>query len=775
MPDDDVIREFLIESNENLAALDRELVKLEQNPEDAGLLDSVFRTIHTIKGTSGFFGFDVLGSITHIAENILSQLRSRQRKLTPELTSLILEAVDAIKAILGRIEADNQEGDDVYQDLKTRLEAVARAGEKNPPSSTSPSAPSKPTTADSQTEGAPPSAEPDGMPTHSQHDGLEKTRVSAPATAEETAQKADENAIAKSSPLSDSTIRVDVTLLDKLMNLVGELVLARNQILQTTSTQDSSLNATSQKLNLITSELQESVMKTRMQPIGVVWNKLPRVVRDLAAGCGKKIQLEMDGAETELDKTIIEAIKDPLTHIVRNSCDHGIELPETRTQRGKNPQGRLLLRAYHEGGHVNIEISDDGDGIDPEKLKNKALEKGLIRAEQASRMTEREATQLVFLPGLSTSEHVTNISGRGVGMDVVKTNVERIGGAVDISTKQGAGTTIRIKIPLTLAIIPGLLVTLQNELSNDCALGDHCFVIPQASLVELIRLEGEEGRKQVESIHGTQVYRCRGKLLPLVYLKHVLQLGEPDPQTESINMVVLQAEDKTFGLVVDGISDTQEIVVKPLGKQLRGLTCYAGASIMGDGKVALILDVMGLAQLAGIVSDSRDSAPRESETRDRSGDQRQTLLLFRTGHFERIAVPLGLVDRLEEFAASKLEFASGQPVLHYRDRILPLVSLGKLLNPSTEDAAMQNDPLQVIVFSRQDRQIGLVVDRILDIVEETVTAQKSASRKGLVGSALVGGKVTDLLDIETIVRAAEDQSSDLAHAEPLAVAAGVGR
>jgi two-component system chemotaxis sensor kinase CheA len=453
------------------------------------------------------------------------------------------------------------------------------------------------------------------------------------------------------------------------------LVLTRNQILQfNIEREDPALNATSQRLNLITSELQEGVMKTRMQPIGVVWNKLPRVVRDMATTLGKQIRLQMDGAETELDRTIIEAIKDPLMHLVRNSCDHGIELPEVRLRAGKSPQGTLTLRAYHEGGQVNIEIGDDGAGIDVARVKQKALENGLLRPEQAEKLSDREALGLIFQPGFSTAQTVTNFSGRGVGMDVVKSHIEKIGGVVDIFSRLGEGATVKIRIPLTLAIIPGLVITS----------GCERFVIPQISLLELIRLESDASGKHIEYVHGTPVYRRRGSLLPIAYLNQVLGLKSAAHE-EAVSMVVLQAEDRQFGLVVDGINDTQEIVVKPLGKQLKGLTLYAGATIMGDGRVALILDVLGIGQRSGVLAESLEQARGAGQQKTQADASKQRLLLFRAGSFARLAVPLSLVARLEEFPRSAVEHASGGQVVQYRDRILPLVSLQTVLEPNATD------------------------------------------------------------------------------------------
>jgi two-component system chemotaxis sensor kinase CheA len=699
------VAEFLIECAEGLVHLDQEIVQLEQSPEDAALVASVFRNMHTIKGTCGFFGFATLGAITHVAENILDQVRSGQRKLNGTLTGLLLETVDAIRAIIRHIEADGTEGSLDYAYLRDRLQAAQDGLTVHPPTVTQ----------------------------------------AIPMIA--GAVKGDFELNGRAA-VGDSTIRVDVGLLDKLMNLVGELVLSRNQLLQGASRQDSSILRTVQRLNVITSELQEGVLKTRMQPIGVVWNKLPRVIRDLAAECGKKIHLEMQGAETELDKTIIEAIKDPLTHVVRNACDHGVEAPEARVAAGKPATGEVLLRAFHEGGHVHIEITDDGRGLDPEKLKARAVSKGLIRPEQAEQMGEREAIQLVFMPGFSTAEQVTSISGRGVGMDVVKTNIEKIGGVVDIANRSGAaGSTVRIKIPLTLAIIPGLIIRAKAD-------GDeHRFVIPQANLLELVRLEQGGDRAGIEYVHGCPVFRRRGQLLPLTYLNQVLGLdGEAFPSTPVINIVVVQAEDRPFGIVVDGIFDTQEIVVKALGRRLKGLTSYLGATIMGDGRVALILDIPGFARLSGMASQSRDLRKQDSVAKV-STEDRQSFLVFSAGVFQRVAVPLALVSRLEQIEASRIEQANGKPVLHYRGQILPLLHLAALLDGSG-GVQGQTGTAQLIVVSDGMRQVGVIVDNILDIVEEIVTYRRRGEHACLLGSAIVGEHITDILDVASILQMA---------------------
>ena len=743
MQDQDVIREFLAESHENLSRLDQELVELEQNPQDTALLDSIFRTIHTIKGTCGFFAFSILERITHQAETLLSQLRDGKRELTPSLISLILETVDVTRTVLASIEAIGEEGTEQFEDLENRLRQAARMPAEDASSSAPASQPALPSEQQHASEYlTEPQAKEQANPLAGQHEINSSTDIPEASRPEEST--------VKSSAVADSNIRVGINLLDKLMDLVGELVLTRNQILQfNTDREDAALNATSQRLNLITTELQEGVMKTRMQPIGTVWNKLPRVVRDMAVSLGKQFHLEMEGAETELDRTIIEAIKDPLMHLVRNSCDHGIETPEVRARSGKSPQGRLTLRAYHEGGQVNIEISDDGAGIDVEMVKQKAVDKGLLRPEQAEKLSEREALNLIFLPGFSTAKSITNVSGRGVGMDVVKSNIEKIGGIVDISSRPGEGSTVKLKIPLTLAIIPGLVINSGGER----------FVIPQVSLLELIRLEGDSSDKRIEQVHGTPVYRRRGSLLPVAYLNKVLDL-KSDEQNEAVNMVVLQAEDRQFGLIVDGINDTQEIVVKPLSKQLKGLSVYAGATIMGDGRVALILDVLGIGQSAGVVTESRDQGRAVAQSKAHAGIEKQRLLLFEAGSFRRLAVPLSLVARLEEFSNGSIERAGGAQVVQYRNRILPLVPLRAILEPGSSDN-MQADPVQVIVFNDiavngVERSVGIVVDQIVDVVEEAVQVRQSSSRKGLLGSAVIGGKVTDFVDLNEIIQAASE-------------------
>ena len=899
---DDLIKEFLVESYENLDRLDRDFVELEKNPSKE-ILGSIFRAVHTIKGTCGFFGFSKLESVSHAGENLLSLLRDGQLQVNPTITNALLAMVDAIREMLASLEANGTDGERDHSSLIETLrrlqrgEPLAVSPEADAPRTGAPrldasAEPKKRRTGKKRSlpspveapSGATPPRPPEDI---ASQDGEEPAPIEPSeekaSSRRETVEGTPGQGESKASAVSDSTVRVDVGLLDKLMNLVGELVLSRNHIMQFAATQeDASFAATSQHLNLVTGELQEGVMKTRMQPIGNVWNKFPRVVRDLASICGKQVRVEMEGAETELDRTIIEAIKDPLTHVVRNSVDHGIESPEARVAAGKSAEGCLLLRAYHEGGQVNIEISDDGGGVNPEKVRDKALQRGLITAEQAARMSERELASLIFLPGFSTAEKVTNVSGRGVGMDVVKTNIEKIGGTVDVQSKVGDGTTLKVKIPLTLAIIPALMVTT----------GGDRYAIPQVSLLELVRLEGAQAQKGIEMVHGAPVYRLRGRLLPIVYLNRVLGLegggensrgevkrkathgglsldfagarskhllwkvrlqafldgrealteaqavdhtqcdlgrwiyrdglkaygqfscmqdlehahtelhatirqivrlknaGEVqaaaqemqrvEPLSQCIvgllseveqkaldnhatNIVVLQADDRQFGLVVDEINDSKDIVVKPLGRHLKGLSAFSGATILGDGKVALILDVIGISQSSNVVSEARERAIGNTTTASQeTSAERQALLICRQSKDVRIGIPLSLVARLEQFVLSAVERSGASEVVQYRGEIMPLVRLSRMLG-GTGAGDKGKETIDVVVYRDQGKSVGLVVEQILDIVEERITVKTNAYTGHLLGTAVVQGKVTDILDVRRVIASVDP--SHLAPAE----------
>jgi two-component system chemotaxis sensor kinase CheA len=762
----EIVREFLLETNENLAQLDLDLVTLEKDPTESETLARVFRAMHTVKGTAGFLGLMKLQAVGHAAENLLSMLRAGELTFNAEIASGLLRAVDAIRRMLDCVERTEQDGDEDHSTLIQSLEHLRKGQPSRSP--TPPAFPPIQVTVPANNAGMDqtivlsklPSLAPASLLSNRPGDAT----IVLPPQAAAPEPPSHEPAEQRASAVSDSSIRVDVGLLDQLMNLVGELVLARNQIMQfSTSQEQAAFLGPVQRLNVLTTELQVGVMKTRMQPIGNIWSKFPRLVRDLAVACNKQVRLNMEGRETELDKTIIEAIRDPLTHMVRNSIDHGIETPEQRVARGKPAEGRLTLHAFHERGKVIIKLDDDGGGIDPQRVRDKAIQAKVIAPELAARMSERELINLIFLPGFSTTDKVTQFSGRGVGMDVVRTNIEKIGGSVDIDSRLGRGTTIQMKIPLTLAIIPALTVTS----------GGDRYAIPQVSLLELVRLEGEQAQTGIEQIHGAPVYRLRGNLLPLIYLDQQLQVDSslPGPHhSDVINIVVLQADDRSFGLIVDDIHDTEEIVVKPLQKQLKGISAFAGATIMGDGTVALILDVLGLAQRANVLSGVRERALSEKtgELAEQAGD-RQTILLCDIANGGRLGIPLSQVARLEEFPRSSVETVGAQEVVQYRNEILPLIDLSTLLSrrersarntraaraEKRTNASTAADTIQVVVYAGKKQWVGLVVHQIHDIVEDTILSRTSAKRPGVLFTAVVQGRVTEFLDIEGIIRSAD--------------------
>ncbi|NJK66980.1 MAG: hypothetical protein HC789_16730 [Microcoleus sp. CSU_2_2] len=782
---DEDLKEFLIEGYEYLNQIEEDLVALEQSNSDPEVMNRIYRSLHTIKGNSGFLAVEKLEAIAHAGENLLSRLRDRTIAMTPDITSALLETMDAVREHMEALETTGEESPVDRSELLARLAQLQESGGSESelqPSSIEPEYLTEET--------------PEVLPETEEQQDLTAiyfdvdaslssdppptpiAQVPIPPLANSSISNNGQNSAPEVIPASadidperfkvaDTAIRVDVGLLDKLMNLVGELVLCRNQILEFANTQtantqnDDTLKSVSGRLNLVTSELQEGVMKTRMQPIRTIWNKFPRVVRDTAFSLGKQVQLEMEGEETELDKTLIEAIANPLTHLVRNSLDHGIETSEVRVANGKSAIGRLFLRAYHESGQVNIEVSDDGGGIDAERIKSKAVQKGMISADRATEMSDKEALNLIFLPSFSTAEKVTNISGRGVGMDVVRTNIEKISGTIDLHSRVGQGTTFKLKIPLTLAIIPTLIITT----------GGDRYAIPQVNLLELVRLEGE-AIKNIEMFHGTPVYRLRGRLLPLVYLNRELKLDRADlgndkqPEIdidEALNIVVVQATDKPFGLVVDAINDTQEIVVKPLGKQLKSLSCFAGATIMGDGKVALILDVYGIAQRTHMTEAQEKAILADDNSRQESTEPPQQLLVFEGPDGRRMAIHLSRVSRLEEFPRHLLERVGRQDVVQYRNQIIPVIYLSAVFgsngyssnsskNGFADRSELTDDKLPLVVVSiGGEQQVGLAVERILDIVEQSIDIKGAATQEGISFCAVIQGQVTEILDIESVI------------------------
>ncbi|WP_119678072.1 hybrid sensor histidine kinase/response regulator [Indioceanicola profundi] len=743
---DDLLSEFLTETNENLAVLDVELVRLEQNPNDPNLLSNIFRLVHTIKGTCGFLGLPRLESVAHAAENVLGRFRDGELEVTPYAVTLILESLDTIKNILSVLEQTEAEPAGSDEDLINRLNAMAEGRELPKAAAASAAEPVEPPAPAEPEEDefgfVPVPASREVLAASAAAASLAETREVAPvaeaappAHPQEPvrAEAVDHGPAgeAKESALANQTIRVHVDLLENLMTMVSELVLTRNQLLQILRAQKDSEFATPlQRLNHVTSELQEGVMKTRMQPIGNAWAKLPRLVRDLAHELGKKIELQMLGAETELDRQVLELIKDPLTHMVRNSGDHGLEKPADRVAKGKAETGRITLNAFHEGGHIIIEISDDGRGLNIEAIKRKAIQNGLATEAELATMTDQQIQGFIMKPGFSTAAAVTSVSGRGVGMDVVKTNIEKIGGTIEMKSVEGRGTTFTIKIPLTLAIVSALIV--------EC--GGERFAIPQISVIELVRAASDSEHK-IERIHGTPVLRLRNRLLPLVSLQRLLKLGDDEEDKRETFIVVTQVGNYTFGIIVDKVFDTEEIVVKPVAPILRHLELFSGNTILGDGSVIMILDPNGIAMETGemAVQDSQTAQELTTKTSRREEDT-MALLVFTAGGEGPKAVPLALVARLEDIDLDQVELSNGSPVVQYRGKLMPLVPI----DPNWQIRRGARQP--VVVFADGDRSMGLVVDEIVDIVDDKMQVELGTERPGFLGSAIIAGKATDVID-----------------------------
>jgi len=690
---DDLLREFLTETHESLERVDAELVRFEREPDNANILANIFRLVHTIKGTCGFLGLPRLEALAHAAETLMGKFRDGM-PVTGEAVTLILSTIDRIKLILDEIETRQREPQGGDGDL---IEQLGRMTEP----SRSAAAP--------RTRAAMEKPEPHEAP----------EAASAPRSDDE-----------RGSRVVNHSIRVNVDTLDYLMTTVSELVLTRNQLLEIVRRhEDSDFKVPLQRLSNVTAELQEGVMKTRMQPIGNAWQKLPRIVRDLCAELGKEIELKMLGAETELDRQVLELVKDPLAHLVRNCADHGIETPAERMAVGKPAKGTIRLSACHQGGHIIIEIADDGRGLDVGRIRAKAMEKGLAGDGELAVKSEAEICNFIFTPGFSTAEHITSISGRGVGMDVVRNNIEQIGGTVDLQSVRGAGVKFTIKIPLTLAIVSALIVEVGGER----------FAVPQLSVLELVRASGA-GEQRIERIKDTPVLRLRNKLLPLVYLKDVLRLGESDGQSGFV--VVTQVGSQVFGVVVDGVFHTEEIVIKPMSSKLRHIAAFSGTTILGDGSVIMIIDPNGIAQSLGRAAQAaREERPEREDSAEISHHEIVSLLVFRAGSHQPKAVPLSLVTRLEEIDCRKIEISDGRHLVQYRGQLMPLLRL------DTQSDVKREGAQPILVFSDRGRSMGLVVDEIVDIVEDRLNIEVSSEHPGVLGYAVIKGNATEIVDV----------------------------
>jgi two-component system chemotaxis sensor kinase CheA len=756
---DDLLSEFLTETAESLDVVDVELVKFEQEPNNTRVLDHIFRLVHTVKGTCGFLGLPRLEALAHAAETLMGKFRDGTA-VTPEAVTLILQTIDRLKEILRELEAAGQEPAGADGDLIGMLDQMSLGSAPAPAAAAPAEAPAAP----AETTGtlAFQVLERELKPGEVSLDELERVfrETEGPDAAEQSAPEpiaelpADEkpaeiasSARSAAEPAGDGegrseggvknqSIRVNVETLEHLMTTVSELVLTRNQLLDIARRRDDGeYKVPLQRLSNVTAELQEGVMQTRMQPIGNAWQKLPRIVRDLARELDKKIELEMSGAETELDRQVLDLIKDPLTHMVRNSADHGLEKPADRKAAGKPEKGTIRLSAYHEGGHIIIQISDDGRGIDVAKVRRKVLEKGLATEAELSAMTEAQIQKFIFDAGLSTAEKVTNVSGRGVGMDVVRNNIELIGGSIDLKSLQGAGSTFTIKIPLTLAIVSALIVEA----------GGQRYAVPQLNVIELVRAQSNSEHR-IERIKDTPVLRLRNKLLPLVHLRQVLRIEEGEEATseapESGFIVVAQVGQLSFGIVVDGVFHTEEIVVKPMSSMLKDIGVFSGNTILGDGSVIMIIDPNGVAQAFGTaLVAALEQAESEAEITEVTSEKRVSLLVFRAGSMQPKAVPLSLVTRLEEIEAKAVEHVNGRDVVQYRGQLMPLVHVNE------EAHAKKEGRQPLLVFSDSERSMGLAVDEIVDIVEDVLDIKIASDRPGTLGSAVVKGRATEILDL----------------------------
>jgi two-component system chemotaxis sensor kinase CheA len=772
---DELTREFLIESQEGLDRMERCLTELEERPHDAALLGEIFRSVHTIKGTTGFLGFKRLEKLAHSGENLLGLLRDNKLSANSTIITALLQLLDGLRAILKTIESSDGEGSGGDNALIARLDelrapALQATGEKNPSkkqvrnitttkSAVAIAAPAMQATTQAAmspgvevvtvpvaiTAATPPSQPPASTQPGDTVAALEAVAPARPRSAAGTA--------------AESTLRVDVALLNRMMNLVGELVLTRNQVLQATAA-DPNMTMLSRRLDMVTADLRESVMKARMQPVSNIFSKMPRIVRDLSQALGRRVNLHMEGQETELDKSLLEAIKDPLTHAVRNSLDHGIEPPEVRQAAGKDPEGQLVLRAVQEGSHVVIEVSDDGAGIDVARVRAKAIERGLITSDRAAVLAERELLQLVFLPGFSTAAQITNVSGRGVGMDVVRTNVEKIGGKVEIDSRSGKGTTLRLRIPLTLAIIPALIVRSLNQ----------SFALPQAALSELVHIPPERADKAIEWIDNAPLYRLRGRLLPLVFLDGLLMPGRDCKLAVNRDnfIAVLDADGRRFGLVVDSLADPEEIVVKPLSGVLKDIGLYSGATVLGNADLALILDPGSIAMKTGVAMAADEDREANIEEDSTHASRLEYLLVETAGR--HAAVPLGDVLRIEQLPLSRIEYVGYRPVLNFEGQLLPIEDSGGILSAAAGDP---NTPIVVVVCRDGNHHVGIAVSHVLDVAAgDNLFEAGIGQQTG--GVTLLKDRVTGVVDLGGVqlLPAAEQHIEQVEQSieEPLQVA-----
>jgi len=748
---DELLSDFLTETYEGLQQLEGLVLSLESDPNNLEIVRDAFRILHTIKGTCGFLGLDRMQTISHHAENIFGKAREGSLTITPLITSTIFVSLDAIRKICEGIE---EKGAEPQGDDREILASLEKCVEPHSPS---------------LEDAPPPSIEGVNECTIQETIDIDineklKSTLQEPLLSgdlsselntpqkEETPKEIVKSAteispekpsIQKESTPKDSahitgtqqTIRINLDTIDHLMNLVGEMVLTRNQLLQQNENSvknGGDHNIVLSRLSHLTTELQQTIMKTRMQPIENAWTKLPRMVRDIASELGKKIQLRQIGADTELDRQVIELIKDPLVHMIRNSCDHGIEMPEDRHKLGKNETGTITLRSYHQGGNVILEVSDDGKGMSPYKIREKALSKGLITDDEAATMSHEQILQLIFKPGFSTADVVTSVSGRGVGMDVVHANIDKLGGTIELSSREGNGSTFTIKIPLTLSIISVLLV----------GVCDTIFALPQLSIVEILNLKLNKNYA-IENVEGHPLLRWRNQVLPLVRLSEVINTSSSQ-QNPAQYIIVTQALNYFFGLVVDNVFDSQEIVVKPLSRKLERIGTFSGSTILGNGEVVLILEPNSLcphAEKSGGLSFDLNSDSRSEEK-----SKNTIILIFRSNQHVK-AVPLALVSRIDEITISEIQNVNGQHVFLHREQLIPLMD-------HTDGNYPSETPVPILIFTDRGYKVALKIDEIIDIIENPTKIHLESHGTEDLGTTVINGTPTTVIDSQSYFKKA---------------------
>ncbi|MBU3541548.1 chemotaxis protein CheA [Polynucleobacter sp. UB-Tiil-W10] len=754
MNDDDILIEFIVEAREILDQLDLDFVQLEITPDDKKLVGNIFRAMHTLKGSSGFFAFKRLEKVSHAGESLLGKIRDGQLTLDTQKATILLSALDCLRGIIEGIEATQTEpaGDDSV--LVEHLLSLAAGKEVNtsaPVAQVTPSAQPAPTIEPSTISTPAPASEPEPVSqaasSESQANPVKAPVVIGSDDSESTDQVwAPDPADIVKTQESAAPVKVSLELLDRLMNLVSEMVLARNRLLPFTNQfSDHDFSSAVRVVDLLTLELQERMMKTRMQPISQVWTKFPRLMRDVSNQCGKQVTLIQEGSETELDRTLLDAIRDPLVHIIRNSIDHGVEIPEERIRLGKPELGKVLLRASHENGMVVIEIADDGAGVDFDLVRQKAIEKNLVSVQQAQELSDLQLLEFIFLPGFSTKSQVTNLSGRGVGMDVVKTNISNIGGSIDINSKRGAGTNIRLKIPLTLAIMPALFVRCGSE----------PYAIPQNSVLEMVRLDLSGDSTGLEDFYGTPVFRLRNQLVPILFLNHQLEVSQDLPADDAIlNIAILQSSGIRFGLVVDEVLNMQEVVVKPLGPLLKDVKDFAGATILGNGRVALILDIDGIAIQSGMVAKIQSRPLNAESTPERSSDDEVAMLSFELEGQSRLAIYLDNVERLEMISPKQVQRNGNRDVIQYGKEIMHLLYLNHYIEGAekTKPSTAEDEVIPVIVHYTNGLPVGLVVSQVHDIIHVSKNLHEAnPPQKGLIGCVSLNNQVINVIDLQEIL------------------------